>query len=78
MSGLQCLASENIWFDKQRYDEAERRFYEGVNGPSRQQQQVETSTHSLNSCCPNSQWPLRLSSDYIIEQLFAGELNHSV
>lgn len=48
MSGLQCLASENIWFDKQRYDEAERRFYEGVNGPSRQQQQVETSTHSLN------------------------------
>lgn len=73
MSGLQCLASENIWFDKQRYDEAERHFYEGVNGPSRQQQQVETSTHSLNS-----QWPLRLSSDYIIEQLFAGELNHSV
>lgn len=46
MSGLQCLASENIWFDKQRYDEAERHFYEGVNGPSRQQQQVETSTHT--------------------------------
>ncbi|XP_049930500.1 eukaryotic translation elongation factor 1 delta a (guanine nucleotide exchange protein) isoform X1 [Epinephelus moara] len=37
MSGLQCLASENIWFDKHRYDEAERRFYEGVNGPSQQQ-----------------------------------------
>ncbi|XP_049453494.1 eukaryotic translation elongation factor 1 delta a (guanine nucleotide exchange protein) isoform X2 [Epinephelus fuscoguttatus] len=36
MSGLQCLASENIWFDKHRYDEAERRFYEGVNGPSQQ------------------------------------------
>ncbi|XP_036939249.1 eukaryotic translation elongation factor 1 delta a (guanine nucleotide exchange protein) isoform X6 [Acanthopagrus latus] len=36
MSGLQCLASENIWFDKQRYDEAEKRFYEGVNGPSTQ------------------------------------------
>ncbi|XP_034469856.1 eukaryotic translation elongation factor 1 delta a (guanine nucleotide exchange protein) isoform X4 [Hippoglossus hippoglossus] len=34
MSGLQCLASENIWFDKQRYDEAETRFYEGVNGQS--------------------------------------------
>ncbi|XP_071348071.1 eukaryotic translation elongation factor 1 delta a (guanine nucleotide exchange protein) isoform X2 [Trachinotus anak] len=39
MSGLQCLATENIWFDKHRYDEAEKRFYEGVNGPSTQQQQ---------------------------------------
>uniref|UniRef100_A0A3P8UCZ9 Eukaryotic translation elongation factor 1 delta a (guanine nucleotide exchange protein) n=1 Tax=Amphiprion percula TaxID=161767 RepID=A0A3P8UCZ9_AMPPE len=43
MSGLQCLATENIWFDKQRYDEAERRFYEGVNGPSSPQQQ--SSSH---------------------------------
>ncbi|XP_060939688.1 eukaryotic translation elongation factor 1 delta a (guanine nucleotide exchange protein) [Limanda limanda] len=34
MSGLQCLASENVWFDKQRYDEAETRFYEGSNGQS--------------------------------------------
>ncbi|XP_076018525.1 elongation factor 1-delta-like isoform X2 [Genypterus blacodes] len=33
MSGLQCLAAENIWFDKHRYDEAECRFYEGSNGP---------------------------------------------
>ncbi|TTC44348.1 Elongation factor 1-delta [Bagarius yarrelli] len=32
MSGLQCLAQEKIWFDKSRYDEAERCFYEGVNG----------------------------------------------
>ncbi|XP_060900983.1 eukaryotic translation elongation factor 1 delta a (guanine nucleotide exchange protein) isoform X5 [Labrus mixtus] len=39
MSGLQCLASENIWFDKHRYDEAEKCFYEGANGPSTQQQQ---------------------------------------
>ncbi|CAL8235981.1 unnamed protein product [Boreogadus saida] len=31
MSGLQCLAAENIWFDKHRYDDAERCFYEGVN-----------------------------------------------
>ncbi|TKS79654.1 Elongation factor 1-delta [Collichthys lucidus] len=44
MSGLQCLASENIWFDKQRYDEAEKRFYEGANGPSSQQQQ--SSSHA--------------------------------
>ncbi|XP_026134846.1 elongation factor 1-delta-like isoform X4 [Carassius auratus] len=32
MSGLQGLAQENIWFDKSRYNEAERRFYEGMNG----------------------------------------------
>nr|XP_046263808.1 eukaryotic translation elongation factor 1 delta a (guanine nucleotide exchange protein) isoform X2 [Scatophagus argus] len=43
MSGLQCLASENIWFDKHRYDEAEKHFYEGVNGPSTPQQQVKTT-----------------------------------
>ncbi|XP_074507795.1 eukaryotic translation elongation factor 1 delta a (guanine nucleotide exchange protein) isoform X1 [Sebastes fasciatus] len=40
MSGLQCLASENIWFDKQRYDEAEKCFYEGANGPSSQERDV--------------------------------------
>ncbi|KAM7400403.1 hypothetical protein PAMA_004882 [Pampus argenteus] len=43
MSGLQCLASENIWFDKQRYDEAEKNFYEGANGPSTQHQ---SSSHA--------------------------------
>lgn len=43
MSGLQCLATENIWFDKHRYDEAEKRFYEGANGPTTQQQQ--SSSH---------------------------------
>ncbi|KAM6990129.1 eukaryotic translation elongation factor 1 delta a (guanine nucleotide exchange protein) isoform 3-T4 [Tautogolabrus adspersus] len=43
MSGLQCLAAENIWFDKHRYDEAEKCFYEGANGPSTQQQQVKTA-----------------------------------
>ncbi|XP_068427216.1 eukaryotic translation elongation factor 1 delta a (guanine nucleotide exchange protein) isoform X1 [Clinocottus analis] len=36
MSGLQCLATENIWFDKRCYDEAEKCFYEGSNGPSSQ------------------------------------------
>ncbi|XP_047223859.1 eukaryotic translation elongation factor 1 delta a (guanine nucleotide exchange protein) isoform X2 [Girardinichthys multiradiatus] len=43
MSGLQCLATENIWFDKGRYDEAEKRFYEGANGPATHQQQ--SSSH---------------------------------
>lgn len=38
MSGLQCLAADNVWFDKHRYDEAEKRFYEGANGPAPQQQ----------------------------------------
>ncbi|XP_058874620.1 uncharacterized protein LOC117394610 isoform X1 [Acipenser ruthenus] len=27
------LAQENIWFDKYRYDDAERRYYEQMNGP---------------------------------------------
>ncbi|XP_026229817.1 elongation factor 1-delta-like isoform X2 [Anabas testudineus] len=44
MSGVQCLATEKIWFDKHRYDEAEKCFYEGVNGPSTQQQQ--SSSHA--------------------------------
>ncbi|XP_037538264.1 eukaryotic translation elongation factor 1 delta a (guanine nucleotide exchange protein) isoform X2 [Nematolebias whitei] len=44
MSGLQCLATENIWFDKHSYDEAEKCFYEGANGPTTQQQ--KSSSHS--------------------------------
>ncbi|XP_037538265.1 eukaryotic translation elongation factor 1 delta a (guanine nucleotide exchange protein) isoform X3 [Nematolebias whitei] len=43
MSGLQCLATENIWFDKHSYDEAEKCFYEGANGPTTQQQKVKTA-----------------------------------
>lgn len=34
MSALDFLAKEKIWFDKPRYDEAERRFYERMNGTS--------------------------------------------
>uniref|UniRef100_A0A8C7XSM4 Eukaryotic translation elongation factor 1 delta a (guanine nucleotide exchange protein) n=1 Tax=Oryzias sinensis TaxID=183150 RepID=A0A8C7XSM4_9TELE len=44
MSGLQCLATENIWFDKHRYDEAEKHFYEGANGPVAQHQQKVKAT----------------------------------
>ncbi|XP_049603401.1 elongation factor 1-delta isoform X2 [Syngnathus scovelli] len=43
MSGLQCLTAEKIWFDKHRYDEAERMFYEGANGAAPKQQ---SSSHS--------------------------------
>ncbi|XP_051717051.1 eukaryotic translation elongation factor 1 delta a (guanine nucleotide exchange protein) isoform X2 [Ctenopharyngodon idella] len=43
MSGLQGLAQENIWFDKSRYDEAERRFYEGMNGIPQTSQERDSS-----------------------------------
>ncbi|XP_060739675.1 eukaryotic translation elongation factor 1 delta b (guanine nucleotide exchange protein) [Tachysurus vachellii] len=33
-SAMECLAQERIWFDKPRYDEAERKFYERMNGPT--------------------------------------------
>jgi len=49
MSGLQCLASENIWFDKHRYDEAERCYYEGLNGPSTPQQQQHHQDREVNA-----------------------------
>ncbi|XP_042283919.1 eukaryotic translation elongation factor 1 delta a (guanine nucleotide exchange protein) isoform X2 [Thunnus maccoyii] len=49
MSGLQCLASENIWFDKHRYDEAEKHFYEGVNGPTHQSSSHAGGDHELVS-----------------------------
>ncbi|XP_068196785.1 elongation factor 1-delta-like isoform X2 [Antennarius striatus] len=44
MSGLQCLASEKIWFDKHRYDEAEMHFYAKTDGPIAKHQQ--SSSHA--------------------------------
>ncbi|TKS74960.1 Elongation factor 1-delta [Collichthys lucidus] len=44
MSSLDFLAQEKIWFDKTRYDEAERRFYECVNGPTQPTQDVGANT----------------------------------
>uniref|UniRef100_A0A8C4H250 Eukaryotic translation elongation factor 1 delta b (guanine nucleotide exchange protein) n=1 Tax=Dicentrarchus labrax TaxID=13489 RepID=A0A8C4H250_DICLA len=38
------LAQEKIWFDKPRYDEAERRFYERMNGSSQPSQDVGANT----------------------------------
>ncbi|XP_028986618.1 eukaryotic translation elongation factor 1 delta a (guanine nucleotide exchange protein) isoform X5 [Betta splendens] len=49
MSGLQCLASEKVWFDKHRYDEAERRLYEGANGPATQQSSSNAGDQELVS-----------------------------
>ncbi|XP_061694900.1 eukaryotic translation elongation factor 1 delta a (guanine nucleotide exchange protein) isoform X3 [Syngnathoides biaculeatus] len=46
MSGLQCLAAEKVWFDKHRFDEAERKFYEAANGHApKQQQQVKSGAY---------------------------------
>nr|XP_055057347.1 eukaryotic translation elongation factor 1 delta a (guanine nucleotide exchange protein) isoform X1 [Misgurnus anguillicaudatus]XP_055057350.1 eukaryotic translation elongation factor 1 delta a (guanine nucleotide exchange protein) isoform X1 [Misgurnus anguillicaudatus] len=43
MSGLQGLAQEKIWFDKSRYDEAERHFYEGAKCTAQTPQEREAS-----------------------------------
>ncbi|XP_029988069.1 eukaryotic translation elongation factor 1 delta b (guanine nucleotide exchange protein) isoform X2 [Sphaeramia orbicularis] len=44
MSALDCLAQEKIWFEKPRYDEAERRFYERMNGYVQAPQDVGANT----------------------------------
>ncbi|KAM4548897.1 uncharacterized protein PAE49_016931 isoform 2-T2 [Odontesthes bonariensis] len=44
MSAVDFLAREKIWFDKPRYDEAERRFYEGMNGSPQTPQDVGSNT----------------------------------
>ncbi|XP_062373359.1 eukaryotic translation elongation factor 1 delta a (guanine nucleotide exchange protein) isoform X4 [Sardina pilchardus] len=44
MSGLQCLMQDSVWFDKPRYDEAERRFYEGMNGITHSAQPTSSSS----------------------------------
>nr|XP_046248092.1 uncharacterized protein LOC124060810 isoform X2 [Scatophagus argus] len=44
MSSVDFLAQEKIWFDKPRYDEAERRFYERTNGSSQPTQDVGANT----------------------------------
>ncbi|XP_076010542.1 eukaryotic translation elongation factor 1 delta b (guanine nucleotide exchange protein) [Genypterus blacodes] len=40
MAAVDFLAQEKIWFDKTSYDNAERRFYEKVNGTSQSTQDV--------------------------------------
>ncbi|XP_076838075.1 eukaryotic translation elongation factor 1 delta a (guanine nucleotide exchange protein) isoform X5 [Brachyhypopomus gauderio] len=43
MSGLQALAHDAVWFDKSKYDEAERRFYESQNGVPQAPQDTDAS-----------------------------------
>nr|XP_043899973.1 eukaryotic translation elongation factor 1 delta b (guanine nucleotide exchange protein) isoform X1 [Solea senegalensis] len=44
MSAVDFLTQEKIWFDKPRFDEAERRFYERMNGPSQPAQDAGPNT----------------------------------
>ncbi|XP_015209730.2 eukaryotic translation elongation factor 1 delta b (guanine nucleotide exchange protein) isoform X4 [Lepisosteus oculatus] len=47
------LAQEKIWFDKHRYDEAERQYYERMNGPVSASSSSSAPTHTAQSAvCP--------------------------
>lgn len=46
MCSVDFLAQEKIWFDKLRFDEAEKRFYEWMNGSSQQTQVSALSDRS--------------------------------
>ncbi len=48
MTAAECLAQERIWFDKPRYDEAERQFYERMNGPTQPKQVINISLELLH------------------------------
>ncbi|XP_058482354.1 eukaryotic translation elongation factor 1 delta a (guanine nucleotide exchange protein) isoform X4 [Solea solea] len=64
MSGLQCLATESVWFEKHHYDEAEKRFYEGVNGPSTPQQKDKDANAILQDIA-NSRKTIQQSLDRV-------------
>ncbi len=51
MSSVDFLAQDKVWFDKLRYDEAERRFYERMNGSS---QPTQVTLHRLRVFTPPS------------------------
>lgn len=44
MSAVDFLAQDKIWFEKPRYDEAERRFYEHMNGSTQPTQELGGNT----------------------------------
>ncbi|CAJ1061183.1 hypothetical protein EPR50_G00102670 [Xyrichtys novacula] len=52
MTSADFLAQEKIWFDKPRYDEAERRFYERMNGSP--QPMMTTTTTAAQDAGANS------------------------
>ncbi|KAJ3598908.1 hypothetical protein NHX12_032871 [Muraenolepis orangiensis] len=47
MSAVDFFAQDKIWFDKPRYDEAERRFYEQQSGPSGETQLQDAGANSI-------------------------------
>ncbi|KAM9496240.1 eukaryotic translation elongation factor 1 delta b (guanine nucleotide exchange protein) isoform 3-T4 [Clarias gariepinus] len=47
MSAVECLAQDRIWFDKPRYDEAERTFYERMNGPTLPPQTQDSGANTI-------------------------------
>ncbi|XP_033855477.3 elongation factor 1-delta isoform X5 [Acipenser ruthenus] len=49
------LAEENIWFDKYRYDDAERRYYEQMNGPVSSTPAGRTQTAQSVGCTAGEQ-----------------------
>jgi hypothetical protein len=54
------LAHEKIWFDKFKYDDAERRFYEQMNGPvtsgSRQVRTILGTGWARDMLGPSGSW----------------------
>nr|XP_015209728.1 PREDICTED: elongation factor 1-delta isoform X2 [Lepisosteus oculatus] len=48
------LAQEKIWFDKHRYDEAERQYYERMNGPVSASSSSSAPTHTAQETGANT------------------------
>ncbi|XP_073332896.1 eukaryotic translation elongation factor 1 delta b (guanine nucleotide exchange protein) isoform X4 [Pagrus major] len=73
MSSVDFLAQEKIWFDKPRYDEAERRFYERINGSSQPTKDVGANSilQDIARARENIQKSLAGSSSSVADQ---GEL----
>ncbi|XP_077955689.1 eukaryotic translation elongation factor 1 delta a (guanine nucleotide exchange protein) isoform X5 [Gasterosteus aculeatus] len=64
MSGLQCLATENVWFDKQRYDDAEKCFYEGANGTAAKEREFNAILQDIAKSRQNILQSLNGSSSH--------------
>ncbi|XP_072296940.1 eukaryotic translation elongation factor 1 delta a (guanine nucleotide exchange protein) isoform X4 [Eucyclogobius newberryi] len=63
MSGLQCLTADNIWFDKHRYDDAERRHYESLGGHAPQQQHQDREVNAILDEIAKSRRTIQTSLD---------------
>ena len=69
------LVHEKIWFDKFKYDDAERKFYEQMNGPvARTSCQVRAMLGLLAAPVPRIRGPLQLP---VAGSLVEGWCGHS-